>query len=40
MGNHTFNYLILGVAFVTVALVLSGCGHYQPPGEDLWMAVR
>lgn len=26
--------------FIVLTLWLAGCGHYQPPGDDLWLGVR
>lgn len=34
------SWLIVGLALVIVALAVSGCQTYQPPGEDLWILVR
>lgn len=34
------SWIIVGLALFVVAIALSSCGHYQPPGEDLWLAVR
>jgi hypothetical protein len=43
-GLHLLVFLFLNlglwVAVIAAVLVITGCGHYQPPGDDLWRMVH
>lgn len=40
MSDLAFIRLVIGFAILLIVLaILTGCGH-QPPGADLWLALR